>query len=102
MVLVRMVLQAKPGKASETVERFKQSADVMRKFLGPDVRVRILTDLSGPFDTVVQEMEFESLAEWERIRTAMFASPESQERQDSEERSFLSGRAEFYTIEATF
>ncbi len=64
--------------------------------------MRVLTDLSGPFDTVVQEFEVESLAEWERRRAQMFSSPEFEQAMDGvEENPFVSGRAEFYTIEAT-
>ena len=101
MILVRMVFQAKWGNAQAVVEEFKQSADVMRKIVGPNTRARILTDLSGPFDTVVQELEVESLAEWERLRTAIFSDPEFQQRQTGD-RPFKSGSTEFYTIEATF
>jgi hypothetical protein len=57
--------------------------------------------LSGPFDTVVQEIEVESLAEWERVRAAMFSDPEFTERPSSGESPFEGGRTEFYTIEAT-
>ena len=102
MILVRFVFQAKSGKAGQVVEQFKQNEEVMRRIVGPDVRIRILTDLSGSFDTVVQEMEVESLAEWERLRAAMFAVPEFQEAQASRESPFISGRTEFYTIEADF
>jgi hypothetical protein len=62
-VLVRIVCQAKFGKASEVVAGLKQSQEIVRRVVAPDLRVRILTDLSGPFDTVVQELEVESLAE---------------------------------------
>jgi hypothetical protein len=102
MILVRFVLQAQLGKAGQAVEDFKQNKEMMQRILGPDVKVRILTDLSGPFDTVVQEMEFESLAEWERVRAATFANPEFQQAQASGESPFVSGRTELYTIEADF
>jgi hypothetical protein len=102
MILVRLVFQAKWGSAGEVVDQFKQNAEIMGRILGSDVRTRILTDLSGPFDTVVQEMEVESLAEWERLRAAMFSTPEFQDLQESGESPFTSGRTEFYTIEATF
>jgi len=100
MILARIVFQAKWGQAQAVVEEFKQSADVMRKIAGPNTRARILTDLSGPFDTVVQEIEVESLTEWERLRTAMFSDPEFQQRQTGDP-PFKSGSMEFYTIEAT-
>lgn len=101
MILVRFVFQAKFGKAGEVVESFKQNAESMG-FVGPDVRVRYLTDLSGPFDTVVQEIELESLAQWEKLRKKLFSDPEFQEAQETMEVPFTSGRAEFYTIEGTY
>ena len=102
MILVRLVFQAKIGKAGEVVEAFKQNAESMGGFIGPDVRVRYLTDLSGPFDTVVQEIEVESLAQWEKLREELFSNPEFQEAQQTMEIPFTSGRAEFYTIEGTY
>ena len=102
MILARMVFQAKWGKAGEVAESFKQNAEIMRRLFGSNVSVRILTDLSGPFDTVVQEMAFESLAEWERFRAALFTNPEFQQLQGRSESPFRSGDLEFYTIEATF
>jgi hypothetical protein len=102
MILVRFVFQAKWGKAGQVVEDFKQNEEMMKRILGPDVKVRILTDLSGSFDTVVQEMEFKSLAEWERVRAATFANPEFQQAQASSESPFISGRTELYTIETEF
>lgn len=101
MILVRLVFQSKWGKAQQVVDEFKQNAEMMRRMINPTGRARILTDLSGPFHTVVQEIEVESLAEWERLRAAMFSNPEFQQMQAGSEPPFESGRAEFYTIEAT-
>lgn len=102
MILVRFVCQARFGKASDVVAGFKQSAEVSRTLIGPNVRSRILTDLSGPFDTVVQELEVESLAEWERLRVTLFSNPEFQEAEAAAPDVIESGRTEFYTIEATW
>ncbi len=102
MILVRFVFQAKFGKAGEVVEAFKQNAESMGGFLGQEIRVRYLTDLSGPFDTVVQEIELESLAQWEKLREKLFSNPEFQEAQETMEVPFSSGRSEFYTIEGTY
>jgi len=44
----------------------------------------------------------ESLAEWERMRAEMFASPEFQQRQASGEPPFVGGHMDFWTIEATY
>jgi len=64
--------------------------------------MRILTDLSGPFNTDVQEMEVESLAAWEKFRTGLFNNPEFQEQRDNTPTSIESGCAEFYTLEAFY
>jgi hypothetical protein len=53
MIVVRLVFQAKWGQAEKVAEDFKQGAELMRRISGPNVKYRILTDLSGPFDTVV-------------------------------------------------
>lgn len=101
MVVVRMVFQTKWNQVERVVAELKENAKAMRSALGPDAHVRILTDLSGPFYTLVQEIEVASLAEWERIRAAMFANPEFQQMASSqEENPFISGRAEYYTLEA--
>ena len=57
MILVRLVFQAKFGHAAEVVAGFKQGAEIARSAGGKGPRhIRILTDLSGPFDTVVQQL----------------------------------------------
>ena len=100
MVLIRFVCQAKFGKASDVVAGFKRSNEIARTIAGPNVRVRLLTDLSGAFDTVVQELELENLAEWERLRAVIFSNPEVQEAEASMPDVIISGQTEYYTIEA--
>jgi hypothetical protein len=98
MILVRMVFQVKWGHTHEVVADFKEFQEMMRQESGG--QARILTDLSGPFNTVVQEIEVESLAAWERQRAEMFARPDFQERQARSPDIIESGRVEYYTIEA--
>ena len=100
MILVRIVCQAKFGKAGEVVAGFKQSAEIVRTLTGPNVRGRLLTDLSGSFDTVVQELELESLAEWERLRAVIFSNPEIREAEAALPDIIISGQTEYYSIEA--
>jgi hypothetical protein len=99
MILVRFVCQAKFNQASKVVAGFKQSSEKILAVAGPNVHTRILTDLSGPFDTVVQEVEFESLAEWERLRGVIFSDPAVQEAEARTVELIDSGRTEYYTIE---
>jgi len=100
MVLYRTVFQAKFGKASELVAEFKK----FNKFFPQDqiksLQLRILTDISGPFDTVVMETTHASLAALEQFRTAMFAMPEMSQELSPTNDLIVSGRNEYYTIEA--
>ena len=102
MIVVRFVFQTKWGKAGEVAKNFEKNVEMMKRLAGPNAKMRFLTDLSGPFDTFVQEIEVESLAEWERLRVAIFSDPEFQEAQVTSENPFISGRTEFYTLEASF
>lgn len=101
MIVVRYVFQAKWGKAGQVIEQFKQREEKFRELAGDNVRMRLLTDLSGPFHTVVQEIELEDFAAWEEFRARMFADPEFASMQSEEDFPYISGRAEFYTLEAT-
>jgi hypothetical protein len=95
MILVRLVFQAKYGKAGELARNMAQED------MGPGApKPRVLTDLSGQFDTVVMEMEVESLAAWEQGRQQAFSSPEFAESFQRSSELIVSGRAEFYTIES--
>lgn len=96
MILVRTVFQAKFGRAGELAARFVQSIDDF-----PEVaNARVLTDLSGPFDTVILEYDAESLDDVFRSRLEMFADPEFAERNATIAGLIKSGRNEYYTIES--
>lgn len=102
MILVRMVFQAKFGHAAQVVEAFKRSGEIARTAGGLAPRhVRILTDLSGPFDTVIQELEFDSVDDYLKGQAAMFADPRWQEmaRSDGFGEGLAGGSKEFYTVE---
>ena len=100
MILIRFVCQARFGKASDVVAGFKRSNEIARTVAGANVRIRLLTDLSGAFDTVVQELELENLAEWEWLRTVIFSNPEIQEAEAGMPDLIASGQTEYFTIEA--
>jgi hypothetical protein len=103
MIMVRLVFQAKFGQASKVVADFRRALEVTRTAsgVGAPRHVRILTDLSGPFDTVVQELEFDSLDDFMKGQAAMFADPRWQEmaRSGGFGDGLVSGSKEFYTVE---
>ena len=93
MILVRVTFQVQFGKAGELVEMMKQQPP-------QDLSGRILTDLSGPFDTVVIETVVESIDDYFRRLREMFANTEMNESMRSVGELIASGHREFYTIEA--
>ena len=99
MIIVRTVMQAQYGKGGQLAAEFIRAAAAMQAELGPNRRWRVLTDLSGPFDTVIQEVEAESMAEWERARAKLFAMPAFRETFTRTQGMIVSGRNELWTIE---
>lgn len=106
MIVVRQVFKTKFGMSGPIAAGFKEAASWTREALGAEaanVRVRILTDLSGPFNTVIQELEMESMAQWEQSRARLFSDPrwhEMQARMQATMPDALeSGSMEFYTLE---
>ena len=100
MILVRTVLQAQFGRGGELAAAFAENNRRITSELGVQRRWRLLTDLSGTFDTVVLETEAESLAEWERVRGELFRTQAFQESMARTQGMIVSGRNELYTIEA--
>jgi hypothetical protein len=95
MILIRDIFQAQFGKAGEMVEMMKQNPI-------PGMRGRVLTDLSGPYDTVVVEAEVESIDEYFRRLREMFAQAEPDEAMQAMSAMIVSGRREIFTIEMEF
>jgi hypothetical protein len=67
MILVRQVFRAKYGRGDELVALFREFNARMQEAGEAGPRFRVLTDVSGPFFTVVSEVEVESLAAWEGL-----------------------------------
>ncbi len=98
MIIERIVFQAKYGKGDELVALMKQMSKEMPSS-GTGRNFRVLTDRSGTFFTVVIEMEWESLAEWEKGFAQMFSDRKAQESMDRSIALIESGRREFYNVE---
>jgi hypothetical protein len=96
MIVIRDVFQAKYGKGGELVQLFKE----VRQAWGADLPygTRILTDVSGPFFTVVVETHVESLAAWQQV-AERFTGPDFEQWFGRMQGLVDSGRREFYNIE---
>ena len=78
MIVVRNVFRLKFGKAKEAVDLWKEGLALARKLGFQSKSNRVLTDLVGPFYTVVFESTFESLSNFENAAKAVMGNPEWQ------------------------
>ncbi len=99
MILVRDVFQAKYGRGDELVKLFKEINDQMASTAVGERK--LLTDLSGPFFTVVTEIEAESIDAYFAGLREGFARPEFGQLFGRMLELVESGRREFYTIEGS-
>lgn len=98
MIVARQVFRAKYGRGNELVAHFQEFNTRMRES-GDDVAsFRILTDISGPFFTVVTEVEFENLAAWEGRFSEAMARPWAGEWFGRMVPLVESGSREFYNL----
>ena len=98
MILVRTVFHCEFGKAGEVVRAMTGNPDQMPESLR--LPTRVLTDLSGPFDTVVIETVVESIDDYQRRMQAMFADAAAMQQAGPFAGLVRSGHREYYTIEA--
>jgi len=97
MILVRTTFHAKFGQAGRVVQMFT-NFDAMPESMR--LPTRVLTDLSGPFDTVVVEQVVESIDDYQRRMREMFAASEGAPMAGTMAELVASGHREYYTIEA--
>ncbi|MCL5996798.1 MAG: hypothetical protein M1546_12190 [Chloroflexi bacterium] len=94
MIVVRDVFQAKYGKGDELVQLFKEA-----HAMWPSGRnARAMTDLSGPFFTVVIEAEFDSFSAWEATAQLIFGDARFPALFERMTPLVESGRREFYNL----
>jgi hypothetical protein len=95
MIQVRNVFQAKYGKGDELVQLIKES-NAMWPTKARNVRV--LTDLSGTFFTVVGESEWDSFGAWEDSAQVLFGDPRFAAWFERMTALVDSGHREFYNL----
>lgn len=94
MIVVRGVFQAKYGRGDELVQLFKEVHEMW-----PEGRNhRILTDLSGPFFTVVSEAGYDNFSAWETSAQKIFGDARFAALFERMMPLVESGRREFYNL----
>ena len=78
-ILMRTPIKIVPGKMAEYMQAEKERAAISKRLGTPEEKLYMM--ISGPGDranTIVYEMEWDSLAEVETFYEKMMADPESQ------------------------
>jgi hypothetical protein len=96
MILVRNTFQVKFGRMKDAIVLMKEGEAEMRRLTGRTQR--LLTDVTGPFYTLVLEAEYESLADFEKAGTEMMKAPQWKEWYQKFGALIESGRREIFSV----
>ena len=99
MYLIREVLNCKPGKVRQMVDKFKQISMVL-KDMGHEP-MRILTDVAGePFWTIVAEARVEKIDDFFAVEQILTGNETLRKTMADYHDLVASGRREIYRIES--
>ena len=99
MVVIRNVFRLKFGKAREAVALFKESIAIQKRVgAGMNFSTRLLTDLTGPFYTVVLEITVPDLATFQTEAPKLMGDKEWHAVYDKITPLVESGSREIFTI----
>ena len=97
MIVVRNVFQLKFGKAKEAVALLKEGVAIQKR-AGVDFSSRLLTDLTGPFYTLVLELTVPSLGALEANQPRLMGDKDWQANYQKLAPLVESGYREIFTI----
>ena len=97
MVVIRNVFRLKFGKTRDALALIKESVAIQKRS-GVDFAARILTDVTGPFYTVVLELTVPSVGTFEADAPRIMGSKEFQENYQKLVPLVESGHREIFTI----
>jgi len=97
MIVVRNVFQLKFGKAKEAVALLKEGMAIQKR-AGVDFPSRLLTDLTGPFYTLVLELTVPSLGALEANQPRLMGDKDWQANYQKLAPLVESGYREIFTI----
>jgi len=93
MFVVRETFTARPGMASKLAALFKQGPGHE-----PGVKMRVMTDHVGTFNTVVMETEVADLNEFDKRMKEYSERPDVRERMKGYTDMYLTGTREIYRV----
>jgi hypothetical protein len=97
MIVIRNAFRLKFGKAREAVALIKESVAIQKR-AGANFSARVLTDVTGPFYTVVLELTVPSLSAFETEAPRLMADKDFQANYQKLVPLVESGKREIFTI----
>jgi len=98
MYVIREVLNCKPGKVRQMVEKFKTMATAMKE-MGYEP-LRLLTDVSGePYWTIVAEAKVDAIEHFFVVEEKLMANETLRKALADYHDLVVSGRREIYRVE---
>src|SRR6476469_1411307 len=98
MIVIRNVFQLKFGKAREAVALMKEAIAIQKRVLaGTDFSSRVLTDVTGPFYTLVLELTVPNMAAFESTAPKLMGDKEWQANYQKMVPLVESGHREIFT-----
>ncbi len=98
MILVRDVFRVRFGQMKGALASLRELSSTLAA-AGEAFPMRVLTDRSGPFYTLVLEGRFKDLASYEAMMSTEMATPEWKEWYSTFAPFLEDGHREFFTIE---
>ena len=98
MIVVRNVFRLKFGKAREAVANMKEGLAIQRRAGGGDMSARLLTDVTGPFYTLVLEFTMPNMAALEASASRIMGDKDWQANYQKFVAFVDSGYREVFTI----
>jgi hypothetical protein len=99
MIVIRNVFQLKFGKAREAVALMKEGRAIEKRVMsGLEYSSRVLTDVTGPFYTLVLEVTVPDLATFESNAPRLFGDKEWQANYQKVAPLVESGHREVFSI----
>jgi hypothetical protein len=99
MIMVREVLNCRPGKVRALVDRFRALGPLMEEAGGGSLRM--YTDIAGEeFWTLVLETEYESLDVFAAVERRVMDDDRAKSAMEGYHDLVVRGRREVYTVEA--
>lgn len=99
MYIIREVLNCKPGKVRQLIDRFRTLSAAVQQTGHPPLR--LLTDVSGePFWTLIAEVSVETVDEFFAIEQTVMGNESARNAMAGYHELVESGRREIYRVES--